>query len=120
MDTQELKKFEDKLLEEKKVIEKELSEVAKKNPSNPGDWVPSTGETDQSKADDNTVADAFENLENNIGITTKLEIRLADINDALNKIKNGNYGICEKGDHPIEMNRLEANPAARTCIEHMK
>ncbi|HEY9586345.1 MAG TPA: molecular chaperone DnaK suppressor DksA [Candidatus Paceibacterota bacterium] len=113
------KKFEKTLLDEKRLLEKELSQIAKRNPSNPNDWMPTTGEADQSKADENVVADAFENLEYNIGVATRLENRLTDISDALDKIKNGTYGTCEKGKHPIEKDRLEANPAARTCKAHM-
>jgi RNA polymerase-binding transcription factor DksA len=120
MDKMHLEKFENKLIEEKKLLEKELSQVAKKNPSNPTDWVPVSGEGDQSKADDNLVSDSFENLENNIGIVTQLENRLRDVNDALEKIKNGTYGVCEEGGHKIETERLEVNPAARTCKAHMK
>ncbi len=116
----DLKKFDGKLLDEQRLLEHELSEVAKKNPSNPEDWVPTTGETDQSKADDNVVADSFEELEYNIGVTTQLENRLTDVKEALQKIKKGKYGICEKGDHSIEIERLEVNPAARTCKEHME
>ena len=36
------------------------------------------------------------------------------------KIEDGSYGTCETGnDHPIEKERLDANPAARTCKAHM-
>ncbi len=111
--------LKNKLEEEKKLLEKELGAVAKRDPENPGDWVPAVGMKDQSTADENTVADTFEELENNTGVVTRLENRLTDVTDALTKIQNGTYGICEKGDHPIEADRLEANPAARTCKEHM-
>ena len=115
----QLKGFEAKLLEEKNLLEKELSQVAVKNPSNPTDWVPSGGDKDQSQADEMQVSDSFENLENNMGVTTQLENRLTDINSALEKIKNGTYGKCEISGEEIELERLEANPAARTCEAHM-
>ncbi len=114
-----IEKFEKALLEEKTLLEKELAGVAQRNPSNPADWVPTTGDKDQSSADENVTADSFENLENNMGVTTNLENRLTDVNNALEKIKSGNYGICEKGEEEIELDRLEVNPAARTCKEHM-
>jgi RNA polymerase-binding transcription factor DksA len=45
---------------------------------------------------------------------------LNDVKGALTKIAEGKFGMCETGgDHPIEADRLAANPAARTCKEHM-
>ena len=35
---------------------------------------------------------------------------------ALGKIKNGTFGICEKSSQPIPVERLRANPIARTKI----
>ena len=35
---------------------------------------------------------------------------------ALGKIKNGTYGICEKSNKPIPLERLRANPIARTIV----
>jgi DnaK suppressor protein len=40
---------------------------------------------------------------------------LKDVNDALRKIEEGRYGIDEKTGKPIPLNRLMANPAARTA-----
>lgn len=41
---------------------------------------------------------------------------LMDIDNALDKIKNGTYGICEECEEKIIEKRLEANPVARYCI----
>lgn len=35
---------------------------------------------------------------------------------ALGKIKNGTFGICEKSAKPIPLERLRANPIARTKV----
>ena len=43
---------------------------------------------------------------------------LAEINDALIRIDNGVYGICEGTAKPIKKARLRANPWARYCIEY--
>jgi DnaK suppressor protein len=43
---------------------------------------------------------------------------LNDIDDALAKFDNGTYGRCEVCGEPISEARLEAMPAARTCIAH--
>lgn len=39
------------------------------------------------------------------------------IDIALEKIKNGNYGICEMCEEQISMQRLRAKPHARYCID---
>lgn len=39
------------------------------------------------------------------------------IDSALEKIENGNYGICEMCDEPISLQRLKAKPHARYCID---
>ena len=41
---------------------------------------------------------------------------LKDIDNALDKIARGAYGICEECEEGISEKRLEANPVARYCI----
>ncbi len=41
---------------------------------------------------------------------------LKKIDNALFKIKNGTYGVCEECDGDIEINRLKARPTATQCI----
>lgn len=43
---------------------------------------------------------------------------LKEIDDALQRIENGTYGICEGSDQPIPKARLEAIPWTRYCIEY--
>lgn len=43
---------------------------------------------------------------------------LAEIHQALVRINEGVYGICEGTDKPISKARLEANPWAKYCIEY--
>jgi DnaK suppressor protein len=45
---------------------------------------------------------------------------LEDIDRALNKIKEGTYGVCEGTGQTISKARLEANPYARYCIEYAR
>ena len=115
-------KYKGKLEEELKVVEKELKEVAVKTSKNPNNgWEASiTKETDMGadRADVNEVADEIESFEENTAIFSKLDAQYNDIKTALDKIKNGTYGKCEVGGEDIPEDRLEANPSARTCIEH--
>jgi len=41
---------------------------------------------------------------------------LADVDLALEQIANGTYGVCERCGQSISAERLQARPAARTCI----
>ena len=111
--------FKQKLLEEKTKLISELQTVGKVNPGNPDDWEPITGEKDGSTADPNDSADSIEEYEGNTALVNELEIQLKEINTALEKIEAGTYGICEISGHQIELDRLEANPSARTCKSHI-
>jgi len=111
--------FKKKLEAEKKLLEKELEKVGRRNPDNPSDWEATPTARDSSQADENTVADTIEDYEENMAIVETLETRYQDLKIALDKIKQGTYGFCEIGKKEISTKRLEANPSARTCREHM-
>ncbi len=70
------------------------------------------------EADPTDAADNMEELVVNVPLVEELEKRHRDIADALEKMEEGTYGICEVGEEEIPFDRLEANPAARTCIKH--
>jgi DnaK suppressor protein len=46
-----------------------------------------------------------------------VEAELADVEHALRRITEGTYGVCEACGRPIDVDRLEAMPAARLCVE---
>ena len=45
---------------------------------------------------------------------------LGEIDDALRRIVNKTYGICEGTGKPIKKARLEAKPWARYCVEYAR
>ena len=45
---------------------------------------------------------------------------LREIDDALQRITDGTYGICEGTGQPIAKARLEAQPWARYCVEYAR
>lgn len=112
--------YKAKLLEEKVRLEKNLSDVGRKNPDTPGDWE-ATGDEAETEpiSDPNDIADSMEEFESRSATLAELEIGLKDVNDALAKIEKGTYGICEISGEQIETDRLDANPAARTCKTHI-
>lgn len=111
-------KFEKLLREEKRQIEETLSSMGKKNPRVPGDWEPSYPDLNVDPSDRNDMADEVEEFDNALGVENALEEKLREIDAALDRIPTGNFGKCEKDGEAIDEARLEANPAARTCIKH--
>ena len=110
--------FKQKLLEERTVLETELSKIAKRDPKNPDNWEPVAPDINPQIADITELADTFEEFENQVGAGARLKERLQNINAALNRIDEGTYGKCEKDGTQIPVARLEANPTAKTCIGH--
>lgn len=55
-----------------------------------------------------------------LGLVEKERTLLREINDALAKIQNGSFGLCEGTGKPISKPRLEAQPWARFSIEHAR
>jgi RNA polymerase-binding transcription factor DksA len=43
---------------------------------------------------------------------------LYEVEEALKRIENGSYGVCEMSNEPIPPSRLEAIPFARFTLEN--
>lgn len=107
-----------RLEDELKTLTDELNNVGRQNPQNPADWEAEAPQDDVQPGDLNEAADRIEGYEENTAILKELETRYNNVKDALKRLGNGSYGVCEVGGEPIEAERLKANPAARTCITH--
>lgn len=55
-------------------------------------------------------------MENTIGLMDSERKLLVEIDEALARIENGTYGVCEGEEEPIPKERLKAIPWARYCI----
>jgi RNA polymerase-binding transcription factor DksA len=115
----ETTKYREALLAEKSRLEGELSTVSRRNPQNPQEWDTVAESRDDDRSDENDNADALEDLVNDEAVVRQLEAQLAEVEAALGRIEDGTYGTCEVSGEEIEGDRLEANPAARTCKAHM-
>jgi len=51
-------------------------------------------------------------------LASSLRDQLDAVEQALIKLDEGTYGLCERCQQPIPAARLEAVPASRFCIEH--
>ncbi len=83
-----------------------------------GDWQGASTGFEGEEPDPIDVADQIEELATNVPLVEELEARHKDVEEALEKIEHGTYGLCEEGGEEIPLERLEANPAARTCMAH--
>ncbi|PCI89617.1 hypothetical protein COB18_03635 [Candidatus Kaiserbacteria bacterium] len=118
VDTRTLMKLEERLKQEEATLELELTDIGKVDPRNPNDWHGTNGDLETGTADATILADRFEAKTTNEGIVSELEERFSNVKEALRRIKKGTYGVCTEGGEKIPLARLEANPAAVTCIEH--
>jgi len=110
--------LKEKMEKEAKSIEKELSKFAKKDDKVKGDWdtiFPRFNGGESGSAALEKAADEVEEYSTLLPIEYSLEMKLKNINLALEKIKKGKYGICEKCGKEIDEERLKAFPEARTC-----
>ncbi|MDO8529741.1 MAG: TraR/DksA C4-type zinc finger protein [bacterium] len=114
MINEELKKeFKEKLETEKAKLEEELGKFAKPT-ENPSDFE-TQFENIGTDRDEN--ATEVENYSDSVALENNLEEQLRNSINALEKMKNGSYGICENCDKEIDIERLKAYPAAKTCVE---
>ncbi len=113
LDKDFLKKIKEKLETDKSSLEESLKGFAEKDKKLPNDW----DSRFPNFADDNLEesADEVEEYEALLPVEYSLETRLRDISLALEKIKKGVYGKCEKCDKEIAEERLSFYPEARTC-----
>ncbi|MBF05331.1 hypothetical protein CL644_01340 [bacterium] len=118
VDSRTIKKLEECLTQEKAILEIELSDIGKVDQSNPRNWEGTNGDYETGTADAAILADRFEEKTTNSGIVTELEERFNNIKDALVRIKKDTYGKCNECGEKIPLERLEANPAAATCVAH--
>ncbi len=100
-------------------LTEELKTLGIHNPEVPEDWQALPADVETSQADPNVGADRVEDWEERRATLAELETRYNNLNRALKKIEAGTFGVCELGGEEIEADRLDANPAARTCKTHI-
>lgn len=99
-----LTKYKNILDDEKMTLEQEIKELEKTPEFGDGAADLSAEESDEA-----------EEISNNIALMQPLKERLEEVNDALSKIINGGYGVCEKCHNEIDEELLSVNPESRLC-----
>jgi YteA family regulatory protein len=110
-----VEKFRKRLLEEQAHLERQLREVeAQDAASSQQDEQSELSGYDQHPAD--AATELFER-EKDLAIEENFKIALEQVAEALRKIDEGTYGICDRCRKPIAPPRLEVIPYATLCIE---
>jgi DnaK suppressor protein len=55
-------------------------------------------------------------LEKRLALENRVRQEMAKVEHALEKVKNGTYGLCDNCGQPINPERLEALPQASLCL----
>ncbi len=76
-------------------------------------------ETIKSEVDPSIDEADFELVEHELtmALIRRLECRLSSIDEALQQMQRGTYGICERCGKPIDPARLEAMPETTLCLQ---
>lgn len=109
-----LKNIKNRLLEEKIALETQLSELIQKGKRRSKMIFTDFG----SQEDDN--AAEVRVMGDKVSLEGDLEKTLAEVAKALEKVEEGDYGICEECGKKINHKRLAVFPAAVLCIDCKK
>ena len=113
-----MNKIKQNLEQIKKYLEEFLSGFAKKDPNLKNDWdtkFPDIGPGAGDEGFNEDLALKREEYERILPVEHTLEEKLAKVNDALEKVEKGSYGVCEKCGEKISEERLKAIPETKTC-----
>ena len=113
MNKRDLKKFEKQLIAEGNMLSKRLNGLQ-------ADTLYQTGVGNHTADPDDSAEVGTDSnaLETAIRLVGNESEMLYEIEDALKRVENGTYGVCEGTGNPIPKARLEAFPAARFTVEH--
>jgi DnaK suppressor protein len=115
MEKELLGKFKNSLETEKTELQKQLERFATEDKTIKGNWQAKHKGAEDTDMEEK--ADEMEEYDNLLSLEHSLELRLKDVNVALEKITAGGYGACEKCGREIETERLEVCPEARLCMK---
>jgi DnaK suppressor protein len=106
LDKRAIAKFKKILLKEREQIVGEVKQI-----------IESSKEMGQDGIQD--IGDEAANIYNKqvlLSLNENERTRLQEVDEALDHIENGTYGICEECGGPISLKRLEVRPVAKYCV----
>jgi RNA polymerase-binding transcription factor DksA len=110
--------YKDLLLKEQDALIEAMKTMGQLGEIGTGHWETHTDPTENKELEKDALADKFEEETTNEGVLDTLEERLKEITDALERVEKGTYGKCKECGKEIEAEKLEANPATTTCLQH--
>ncbi len=113
LDKKTIEELKKELESRKKQILEDLKDIAK-NDDHESDGMTAKFPEYGDKADEN--AQEISEYSTNLATEKLLEKTLRDINSALDRIKEGTYGICKYCGEPIGKKRMKARPVASACV----
>lgn len=106
-------------LEDEKVrLERDLTDIGRKDPKRPNHFDTTYPESGSSSDDDNAMEIA--EYSDDMSLEAKLESELRDTTKALEAIEKEKYGVCKYCGKEIDQKRLEARPTSSSCIQCKK
>ena len=114
IDGKTLNELKEALLKEKNELEGNLKRIARPVNKKGGDYETSFDELGSDKEDNATEVDEYTQ---NLPVETTLEKKLQEIIEALDRMEKGTYGKCANCNADIPIERLKANPSAKTCLK---
>lgn len=75
------------------------------------------GELEMRRGDEVDLAESHSEMEMSLRMRLRSSEEIALINEALDKMNKGVYGVCEKCDDGIGSKRLKAYPYVKYCID---
>ncbi|MFH1401816.1 MAG: TraR/DksA family transcriptional regulator [Parcubacteria group bacterium] len=120
MDKKNIEELKQKLEKEKIALEEQLKKFATKDENMKGDWdtrFPKLDSNVSGSAGLEAAADEVEEYSTLLPQEHSMEIKIQNINLALEKMKNGKYGVCESCQKEIPLDRLNISPESRFCFD---
>ena len=124
LDQKTIDELKTALEKERELLISELKTITTPDPNLPGDWDIKHEEWEENEITSEKELESGVNVNEvdedmkNKALSDHLELRLKEVNDALKRIEDKTYGICQVCQKEIPLERLKANPAASTDIEH--
>ncbi|MEK7562750.1 MAG: TraR/DksA C4-type zinc finger protein [Patescibacteria group bacterium] len=115
MQSKKIEELKAKLEKEKESLEKELKSFATEDKDLKHNWDAKYPNRENGNMEEE--ADEMQEYDNLVSLEHNLELKLRNVNSALEKIKNNKYGVCEKCGKDIEEARLGAVPEAKLCMK---
>jgi len=113
MNKKKLVSFKKKLLQEREVLEKQYRDLEEGNLHNSQSEFSGEMPFEEEYAASGTTT--FER-ERDLSLSENVKDILKRVNEALDRIDNGTFGLCEMCGTPIPEERLKALPYANLCI----